>query len=129
MDKLKEKFVLILAGVIFALCLGLNVFSFADYCHAKQVRQTEQLCMPQGVPASTTTLDSWKPVHRLIFRSVRSLFLDSLSPRTPIVKAAIGFRSVKKLFLGGEGVNFYPTPHAFGYSKEYYVYTLKRILC
>jgi len=140
-------------SAVFALFLGLNVWNFASSatpcfsdrdvpCCDRNVPCRDGVPLQtthslDDVPASAAILGSHNVAHylqaqsrgqRLLLRSLRMGSLDGFGGRGSARREALAV--AKKIYLP-LGVNRaqYPSSFAFRYPKDYFVYTLERMLC
>jgi len=118
MLKLKRNTFLIFATVVLSLFACLNAYSF-DYTNdLKQNASNEQAFdNPYGnLPAP-------------VFRPHHNVPVQGTHDRDSVLLGFNGFKPLFKIFVFQDKYSGYPSPLFFRVSKDYYVFTLEKILC
>ncbi|PWJ64926.1 MULTISPECIES: hypothetical protein [unclassified Fibrobacter] len=133
MKWLKQNAVMILASVIFALFAGMNIGAYASDVDSRQAQelQGDHLLRYGDALPVTAYVESRAPAQNISSRVLRSVFLDGLGGRSAYrgIAGWHDFNTLRntegRIVLRSE----FPTALTFSHPKEYYVYTLERILC
>lgn len=124
---------MILASVIFALFAGMNIGAYASDVDSRQAQELQgdhSLRHGDAFPI-TAFVDVRSPAQNISSRVLRSVFLDGLGGRSAYrgIAGWHDFNTLRntegRIVLRSE----FPTALTFSHPKEYYVYTLERILC
>lgn len=141
MKSLKLNALMILAAVIFAVFAGLDTYfslgkgdfylpPTADFCDSSidDESQNSPLFYLYQRPASSVLFESRRGSERVSFRSQRGGISTIFCGRDGCLHEGSGFFNAKLAFFKIPS-NVFSSPIAIRYPKDYYVYTLKRILC
>lgn len=134
MKLLKRNIFFIIASVAFALFAGLNVCAFTEVLSSNESQILE---VPVGIHSLecdlpvAVNLESSNSVQALLSRSQRSCLLDGLDGRgfAPTIAANRAAKVLCTYAVVGMHRGMAPTALAVNHPKDYYVYTLERILC
>lgn len=124
---------MILVSAVFALLAGINIGAYASFVDSRQAQelQGDHLLRYGDALPITAFVDVRSPAQNISSRVLRSVFLDGLGGRSAYRGIAgwhdfITLRNTEgRIVLRSE----FPTALTFSHPKEYYVYTLERILC
>lgn len=133
MKWLKQNAVMILASVIFALFAGMNIGAYASDVDSRQAQelQGDRLLRHGEALPVTAYVEPRAPAQSVSFRVLRGTPLDGFGGRNAH-REIPGWHDFKasRNTLGHEVLRSeFPTALTFGHPKEYYVYTLERMLC
>lgn len=133
MKWLKQNAMMILVSAFFALLAGINVGAYASFVDSRQTQelQGDHLLRHGDDLPVTAYVEPRAPAQSVSFRVLRGTPLDGFGGRNAY-RGFSGWHDFKasRNTLGHEVLRSeFPTALTFGHPKEYYVYTLERMLC
>lgn len=139
MKWVRQHLILILINAAIALFVGVNICGYFDYCETRDALESSDAFLQQGEVSSFALVESQCSIQNLFSRSLssggfkrvgeRSLLgglgnrtlLHMMGPWSGLLHGAAPVASVS------DGVS--PLADGFTTPKEYYIYTLERMLC
>lgn len=133
MKWLKRNAMMILVSAVFALFAGINVGAYASFVDSRQAQelQGDQLLHHDDAQPVAAFADTLSPAQNIFSRVVRGVSLDGFCGRNAF-RGIAGWCdfSVFGNTYGRKALRSdFPAALSFCHPKEYYVYTLERMLC
>lgn len=133
MKWLKQNAAMILVSAVFALLAGINIGAYASFVDSRQAQelQGDHLLRYGDALPVTAYVESRAPAQNISTRILRVVSLDGFGGRNAYrgISGWHDFNTLRntegRIVLRSE----FPTALTFSHPKEYYVYTLERILC
>ena len=133
MKWLRQNAVVILVSAAFVLFAGINVGAYASYVDSRQVTelQGDRLQHHDDALPVTAFVDAWAPAQNFLSRNLRTVSLDGFGGRNAN-RGIVGWHGpdVSQNTLARAACHSdFPTALSFNHPKEFYIYTLERMLC
>lgn len=133
MKWLKQNAVMILVSAVFALFAGINIGTYASDVDSRQAQELQgELLLRHGDALPVTAfVEVRSPAQNISSRVLRVVSLDGFGGRNAYrgIAGWHDFNALRntsgRIVLQSE----FPAALTFSYPKEYYVYTLERMLC
>lgn len=139
MKWVRQHLILILINAAIALFVGVNVCGYFDYCETRDALESSDTFLQQDEVSSAALVETQGVIQSLLSRSFNSGGLKRVGERNLL--SGLGNRTLlhmmgpwSGLLHGAASVAFVgdvvsPLADGFTKPKEYYVYTLERMLC
>lgn len=141
MVKIRNSLLTVFLGAVFALFVGVYSNLSPDYTELRQYAEIgyQLTSSDTEVPTEQTLYNLDNRIHAALLDSRKPLQHQSFRPQKTVRSHGYFYRDglftewnhnhVKRVYAFNNKAVGYPAPFAYGASKDYYVYTLERILC